>query len=248
MPVLERLFSISNKSNRRQNWDEFDSELYAKDNFRKITEFDEEILEEMSDFYAKENPYGNFLEVGPASNMYPILTALPYANAVFLWEYGAQNVAYLNQQCEELNPVWQQWINKLRELKPEIYNNVDFQQQLKDKVTVIQGSIFNLPSSKFDNISMHAVAESLTGKPREFRRAVNCFLSAGKPETTVVTTFVGNSSGYNEAGRPFPAVSIKPWDAIKIMGPKMQSFQVGSTTAELRQGSPLIKVFGRLKG
>jgi|SRR6185369_11641983 len=235
------------RSNRDYNWDDFNSEKYLDHNYREIDRVDAEFLEDLVKFYKKEQPSGLFLEVGAGSNMYPILAALPYADTIDVLEYGAQNIAYLQKQREELDPDWQKWIEILRELDPDTYRAVDFQQQLQDKMIVNQGSIFDLPKEKYDNISMHSVAESLTKIPREFRKAVRCFIDSGKPGSTLAATFVEKSEGYDSAGLPLPALAIEAWDAVRIFGSSMRSLRFGSTKAEIRPGSPLITVMGRKK-
>lgn len=120
--------------------------------------------------------------------MYPVLVALPYADILDIWEYGAKNVAYLKQQCQQLDPEWQQWIDKLCELHPEIYGEIDFQQQLQDKITVIQGSIFNLPQDTYESISMHSVIESLTKSSREFKKGLKRCVAAGKSGSSLIAT------------------------------------------------------------
>ncbi len=235
------------RRNRQYNWDEFNPDRYHEHNYMEIEPMDDEVLGDLDEFYRKEKPSGLFLEIGAGPNMYPILAALPYADQIDVWELGGQNVNYLRRQVEEMDPSWQKWMDKLRELNPERYGQVDFQKQLQQKMRVIQGNIFDLPEKKYDSISMHSVAESLTKVPHQFRKAVTKFTAAGKPGSTLVASFVANSRGYNTPGRNFPAVAIETWDVVKILGPSMRSLKFGTTRAELRPLSPLIITLGTIK-
>lgn len=238
---------LMRKSTRRYDWNKFNPDRYHEHNYQQIDPVDEEVLGELIKFYKEKRPSGLFLEVGAGSNMYPILAALPYADQIDVCEYGAQNIAYLRKQVKELDPSWQKWIDRLVALAPEVYGQVNFQQQLQQKMRVVQGSIFALPTQVYDNISMHGVAESLTQRDREFKKAVKCFTASAKPGATLVAIFVKNSSGYDTPGRQFPAIAIEAWDAVKIFGPSMQSLRFGSTNAEIRPGSPLITAMGQKK-
>lgn len=215
--------------NASVNWDDFDPYLYVTENYAAILPPDREILTNLVRFYKDNPPKGRFLEVGCGPNLYPVLAALPYADQVDIVEYGAKNIAYLRQQLDSPEGIWSQWIDLLKTLDP-IYQ-VDLVQQLKDKVQVQQGNIFDLPQGKYDAVSMHFVSESLTNNWNEFDQANRKFLHALRPGGVFVSSFMENSQGYSSPGRPFPAVAVTAEDVTKSLKPLAEDLNVQEVAA-----------------
>lgn len=192
--------------NKDVNWDEFEPMQYLKNNYISILPPDREIIQKLAAFYAKEKPSGEFIELGCGPNLYPVLTALPYAQKITILEFGKQNINYLNKQIKVFDPIWQQWIELLRKLCP-IYS-VDLHQQFRNRVEIKSGSIFDLPKNKYQLASMHFVAESTSQDLEEFYTANKCFLLSLTTNGVFTASYMEGSEGYSSPGKFFPAVKV----------------------------------------
>lgn len=195
------------EGNAYYKWDDFNPFVYVQEYYAQIFPADRKILINIVKFYKHYQPKGKFLEIGCGPNLYPIFAMLPYADSIDIIEYSSNNIDYLKKQVVSFQDIWYQWISLLRELDPIKYN-IDFQYQLRDKVKIYRDSIFNLPSDKYDSVSMHFVSESLTDDIHEFHKANSKFIGALKPNGTFVASFMENSRGSFSAGTFFPAVPI----------------------------------------
>jgi predicted RNA methylase len=234
--------------NRDIDWDRFDPYAYKEPNYAQILLPDRQIIANLAAFYRRHQPRGRILEVGPGSNLYPIFAALPFAEEIVCIEKGASNVAYLERQLAALDDDWLQWIELLRQLDadPARPYSIDFQQQLKQKVRIRQGDIFNLPKGAYDGGSMHHVAESLTQDMREFYTATRNFVMALKPGCPFAASFMKGSTGYDSPGRLFPAVPITEEHVMHALKPLSNKIQIGLVGAIRKEHAGIITAFGQL--
>lgn len=203
--------------NANVNWDEFDPYIYLKQYYEMILAQDKEIVANLVKFYKKNQPKGRFLEIGCGPNLFPVFAALPYADKIDIVEFGEKNILYLKQQFVSFHNIWLKWIDLLKELD-NVYNNIDFNQCFRQKVIINQGTIFDLPQNKYDAVSMHFVAECLTGDLKEFNKANRKIVESIKPGGIFFASFMENSQGYNSPGKPFPAVAIDADDIRESIG------------------------------
>jgi len=190
------------------NWGEFDPYIYLKQYYEIILDSDREIVANLVKFYKKNQPNGRFLEVGCGPNLFPVFAALPYVDNIDIVEFGEKNISYLKQQFVSFHNIWLQWIDLLKKLDP-VYKNIDFNQCFRQKVVINQDNIFDLPQNKYEAVSMHFVAECLTGDVNEFYEANKKFIESIKPGGIFFASFMENSQGYDSPGKPFPAVAIE---------------------------------------
>ena len=164
------------------------------------------LLQNLVSFYKIKQPSGNFVEIGSGSNLYPIFAALPYANKIDVLELGKQNLTYLANQFISFDPIWQLWIDFLKEIDP-IYS-IDFHHQFKDKVVIKRGSLFDLSENIYQLASMHFVAESISQDLDEFYLANKKFVLSLTSNRIFCASFMEGSEGYSSPGSFFPAVKI----------------------------------------
>src|SRR6184192_2383524 len=87
------------RGNRDYPWDDFSPEEYFKYNYADMRDDDRQIVELVSDFFAKAFSNASLpsgargIDVGTGSNLYPALTMLPFCESLTLYEYSASNVA-----------------------------------------------------------------------------------------------------------------------------------------------------------
>ncbi|MGK5679755.1 SCO2525 family SAM-dependent methyltransferase [Actinoplanes sp. URMC 104] len=194
------------------DWDAFAAHDYWKANYAFMRADDRLFLEMVRDFFGAEassTPAGSGVDVGSGANLYPAMSMLPLADEITLWEYGAQNCAWLREQLPHYSTYWDRYWQTLREHKAyEALGSRDVRRRLARAATVHQASLFDLPEQQFDVGTMFFVAESITSDEGEFRRAVASFMEALKPGAPFAAAFMRNSTGYVVKDHKFPAVKV----------------------------------------
>lgn len=189
-------------------WDEFDSDWYHDHNYRTLRDDDEEIITRVREFFAGAGvSEGSGLDVGSGTNLYPALAMLPFCSRLRLWEYSANNVAWLRHNIPSYGPTWDQFWMVYRQ-NPVYAAVTDPRARLAGSASVSQASVFDLPEATWDIGTMFFVACSLSSDPGEFRRAVESFVHALRPDAPFAVAFMEQSKGYAVDGTFFPAVAI----------------------------------------
>jgi hypothetical protein len=96
---------------------------------------------------------------------------------------------------------------------------------------------------------MFFVAESITERDDEFRRALRCFLRSLKANAPFAAAFMTNSRGYDVNGVHFPAVAITESDVQKCLhgeGIKAAAVEPIGSANPLREGVGMVLVTGRV--
>ncbi|SQD94396.1 putative N-methyltransferase [Parafrankia sp. Ea1.12] len=202
--------------NAGQRWDEFDPDLYHAHNYAVLRDDDQEILEGVRDFFATfaaaaataaDRPL-NGLDVGTGSNLYPALSMLPWCERITLREHSASNVTWLENEVRSYGTAWDPFWKVLTQERA--YLGVDDPRRaLAERVVVEQGSVFELPRSRWDIGTMFFVACSISEQREDFHRASRCFLDALMPGAPFAMAYMENSRGYEVGDIRFPAVSLK---------------------------------------
>jgi hypothetical protein len=85
--------------------------------------------------------------------------------------------------------------------------------------------------------TMFFVAESITTRHDEFRRATRLFVDALVPKAPFAAAFMRKSSGYLVGGRPFPACSVTEDDVKRCLADLATNTEVHVVEShELREG------------
>ena len=188
------------------NWDSFDTDDYLHRNYSKILPPDARIIDELVDYYRSMGSIGSSLEVGVGPNLYPTLLIKPYSKKIHLIEISEPNLKYLYQQQKSLDDVWLSYWDLLTKKAPDKYFGTLSSSDLNLEIS--KGSIYALPQSKFDLVSMFFVAESITKDAEKFKDACLSLVSAAKPGGRIVSLFMENSTGYHAGKYEFPAIAI----------------------------------------
>jgi hypothetical protein len=198
-------------------WDDFDSRFYYDHNYSQLRQDDRKIVESVRDFLSKLHGDGEIgdglrgLDVGSGANLYPTFTMLPLCRSITMWEYAASNVEWLKRQIPRFDPSWDTFWNLLAD--DPLYDAVeDPRRALAERSTVVQDSIFNLPTEEWDIGTMFFVAESFTTEISEFQAATRRFLGALRPGAPFAAAFMENSTGYDVGDHRFPAVAVSADD------------------------------------
>jgi hypothetical protein len=167
----------SHHGNADYQWAEFDSEAYFNHYYGEPHPDDDRVIECAVAALKQARPLGAKLEivdVGTGPNLIPLLCALPRAKTLTVWEYAANNVAWLNAELgsDTMRPQWQHFWGVARRAYGPSYDLVENPMRaLRAKTTVSQGSIFEIPEGRWDTATMFFCAESITQRQDEFERA-----------------------------------------------------------------------------
>jgi hypothetical protein len=218
--------------NREAPWDAFDPHAYCQHNYGVLRLDDRQILETVRDHFTAhfrdrrtESPISG-VDIGSGSNLYPVLSMLPWCRDITLYDRSAPNVEWLGRQIEHYDSNWHEFWAVLRD--SEEYRSIpDPQTALSERATVQQGDIFELPSRKWNIGTMFFVAESLSTSSQEFSKAVNSFAEALAPGAPFAAAFMENSAGYTVGAQWFPACAVTVDDVEACLGP--HSAELGIT-------------------
>lgn len=205
-----RLAASAPARNAQFPWDEFAAVDYCDHNYSQLRDDDREILEFVAGWFAQEmakRPGGDAVDVGAGPNLYPSLAMLPYCRTLTLREYSTSNVEFLRAQTAELPERWEPFWDVVSSGA----RHGDFAEArtlLAERVRVEQGSVFDLPPSRWDLGTMFFVAESISQDPAEFESAVGQFVRALRPGSPFAAAFMEQSDGYEVAGVRFPATPV----------------------------------------
>mgnify|MGYP001574548997 FL=1 len=128
-------------------------------------------------------------------------------------------------QFNKLDKNWLKFWNYIVNLDFAI-NKIILPKDLKKKVNIIKGSIYNLPKNKYDLASMFFCAESITDEYIGFVEICNNFINCVKPNGYIVAAFMKNSKGYSIADVKFSSVSIDSNDLQKIFKNKVNDLKI----------------------
>jgi NNMT/PNMT/TEMT family len=205
-------------------WNRFSSEDYWRRNYGELQAEDEEIVRQVSQFFAVaftgRPRAGRGIDVGSGTNLYPALLMLPWTERILMTDFSWSNVDWLRRHLAEDSGAWT-WRPFWDEMQgAERYTEIDNPREHLQAACrsepgyagVEQLSVFSLPKARWDLGTMFFVAESIGEDVGEFRDALACFAGALKPGAPFATSFMAGSRGYLVADTRFPALPITPDD------------------------------------
>jgi hypothetical protein len=228
------------KGNADIEWDKFNSEAYFDHNYGRLREDDQKIIEVVGDFFARATRgalVGAAIDVGAGTNLYPALTMLPYSSHLTLLERAHSNRLWLQRELARPRKSWLDfWYEAARGRSP--YDPIsDPLDVLHQRAKVSRGNVLALEEHRYDIGTMFFVAESITTRTDEFRRAVRRFVRSLRPGAPFSAAFMRNSSGYYVGGQRFPACSIEEKDVETALAPVARNMKVSVVASnDLREG------------
>ena len=232
-------------SNAAYDWSKFDSESYFQHYYGEPHPDDDLVVRLTVEAFRNAAPKGallNTIDVGTGPNLFPLFSVMPLASAMTAWEYAESNVAWLRQELvrAELRPQWRHWWSVAREAYGADFDLPDNPiPELGRKLSVQQGSIFDLPERRWDAATMFFCAESITRDREEFERATASFCRCVKVGGFLVGAFLVRSGGYVVADRPFPVLSVTADEIIAAFSAHatdVQTQMIGIVEREIRSG------------
>jgi hypothetical protein len=228
------------KGNADVEWDKFNSQAYFDHNYGRLREDDKEIIRVIGDFFVRATRgrlVGEAIDVGAGTNLYPALTMLPYSSHVTLLERAHPNRMWLQRELIGPRKSWLDfWYEAARGRAP--YDRIsDPLDVLHQRARVSRGNVLALDQDRYDIGTMFFVAESITTRTDEFRRAVRRFVRSLRPGAPFAAAFMRNSSGYYVDGRRFPACSIEEKHVEVALAPVARNVKVSVVASnDLREG------------
>lgn len=221
-------------------WDDFDSDAYFDHNYGTLRDDDAQIIEIIASFFAANLPsrsIGHAIDVGSGTNLYPALTMLPYASEVTLYERAFTNREWLSHSLEQPQESWQQFWRKIASGRSQYDRITRPLEVLADRARVAKGNVFDLKPNQYNLGTMFFVAESITTRDDEFRRATRLFVDSLVPNAPFAAAFMRDSSGYYVGKKRFPACSVSEDDVSEALATVARRVEITTVDSyDLREG------------
>lgn len=205
-------------SNAEYAWSAFDAESYFQHYYGTPHPDDDRVIgcavAALKGAHPRDGDL-DILDVGTGPNLIPSFCALPRARSLVAWEYAGTNVAWLRNEVSSatLRPQWSHFWDVTRHTYgPSWALPSNPLPDLRQRLNVVQGSIFELPERAFDAATMFFCAESITARHDEFEAALSAFARAVRSGGLLAAAFLVRSGGYQVAGRPFPVLRLTAAD------------------------------------
>jgi len=238
--VVEPVTPVGPVGNEDVAWDEFDSQAYFLHNYGKLRWDDAAIIKIIADFFESTLPekfIGHAIDVGSGTNLYPALTMLPYSFRVTLYERAYTNRVWLDQTLVKPQGSWWQFWQEVSGGRRHYDLITKPFELLADRAEVAKGNVFDLKPNMYNLGTMFFVAESITTRDDEFRRATRLFIDSLVSGAPFAAAFMRNSSGYFVGNKRFPACSVSEADVREALEPVARRVEIKTVDSEdLRDG------------
>ncbi|AHB48981.1 methyltransferase [Hyphomicrobium nitrativorans NL23] len=237
--------AASGRGNADYAWKEFDSEAYFQHYYGEPHPDDDLIVQLAVAALKRARPLGDDLDVvdiGTGPNLIPFFCALPRARRLTAWEFSGSNVAWLKREFdgEGLRPQWRHFWDIVREAYGEAAPLPDNPlPALREKCSVTQGSIFDLPPRAWDAATMFFCAESITKRQDEFEAACAAFARSVRPGGTLAAAFLARSEGYLVSDYLYPALNLSADGIEQVFAAHAEGIEtraIGIVEREIRSG------------
>lgn len=233
------------RGNADYSWKEFDSEAYFQHYYGEPHPDDDLVARLAAEALKRAPPVGDALDVvdvGTGPNLIPFFCAMARARRLTAWEYAESNIVWLEEELrrDELRPQWRHFWAVVREAygdeRPLPDNPIP---ALRERCTVTQGSIFDLPPRTWDAATMFFCAESITKRQDEFEAACAAFARAVRPGGTLAAAFLSRSEGYRVSDYLYPALNVTAETVERAFAPHAGAIAIetiGIVEREIRSG------------
>jgi len=227
------------------SWAEFDSEAYFRQYYGEPHADDDDVVRRACAALRDAQPDGGDLrtiDVGTGPNLIPLFCAMPRAASITAWEYSSSNVAWLRAELSggAFRPEWQHFWKVAVDAYGSGYDLPDNPMPtLRQRVSVEQGSVFDLPERQWDAATMFFCAESITRERSAFEAACVRFARCVRPGGALVAAFLAGSSGYTVAETTFPALQLSEADIREVfasISTEQRTEKIGIVAREIRSG------------
>ncbi|MDX3311125.1 hypothetical protein ACWGH3_14645 [Streptomyces sp. NPDC054884] len=197
------------------DWDSFDSDAYAALNYGdRIHAEDKQIIRfVVTELKKLRIPFGqmrNAADIGAGPNLYPGLLLTPYMSpggTLELVDRSAANLHNLREAMDDAGASTVSW-TKFEDFLLRLGHRTSL-QGLRNVAKVREGSIFELPTGRYDAVLCFFVAESITADRDVFAAGLDSLMKSLKPGGLFITAHMVGSTGYQTGtGNSFPACDL----------------------------------------
>lgn len=237
--------------NRDARWSDFDPEAYFEHYYGEPHADDDALTTLAARALRKagaDRPGGlDVVDVGTGPSLIPFLCALPVARRLTAWEFAPANLSWLAHEImgRHLRPQWQHFWGVVKAAHGGEHTVAsplmahDPLPRLAACSRLVRGSIFDLPRHAYDAGTMFFCAESITGSAEEFDAALKAFVGTVRPGGMIAAAFLVRSSGYDVAGRRYPAIDLGADEIAARMARHLATLDatpIGLSDREIRSG------------
>ena len=231
--------------NADYRWAEFDSEAYFQHYYGEPHPDDDRVISLAVAAMKSAPPLGaelDVVDVGTGPNLFPLFCTLPRARRLTAWEYAESNVAWLEAELRRRETRWQWrhfWNVARAAYAPEYRLPEDPTPSLREKCTIMRGSVFELPERQWQAATMFYCAESITERQDEFEAACRAYARCVKRGGVLVAAFLAHSAGYAVKESRYPALSLSAEKIIDVFAhyaDGLKAEAVGIVPREIRSG------------
>ncbi len=231
--------------NSEYSWDHFDSESYFQHYYGEPHPDDDQVIKLAVAALRKAGAASreplDVVDVGTGPNFIPLFAALPVAERLTAWEYSKNNVEWLAAELAKpaMRPQWKHFWSVARAAYAPDATPDDPIPALREKTTLTQGSIYDLPERRWTAATMFFCAESITSRMDEFEAGCAAFARCVKPGGLLAGAFLVHSGGYVVGDRPFPVLSLtaeKIEEIFKRHARDVNVERIGIVEREIRSG------------
>lgn len=207
---------MSGPRNADADWNAWPVAPYLAVNYRVLHPADAAVIAHHSAFYRELEPGSlrRTAEIGAGPNLYPLMLAAAASRHIDAIEVSTASLAYLRDQLRHgPDASWYAFYAECRRL------NRYLPASLTDALAVVRprhGDAMSAAPGRYDLVSMHFVAESVTADRTEFHELCDAFVRAVRPGGYLVAAFMANMPSYRvDEGPTWPAY---PVDAEAVRG------------------------------
>lgn len=224
--------------NADYRWAEFDSEAYFQHYYGEPHPDDDRVIRLAVAAMKSAPPLGaklDIVDVGTGPNLFPLFCTLPRARRLTAWEYAQSNIVWLEGELErpEARWQWRHFWNVAREAYGPDYRLPDDPTRLlREKCTIRQGSVFELPERRWDAATMFYCAESITERQDEFEAACAAYARCVRRGGTLAAAFLARSTGYAVNANRYPALSLSAESTVNVFAPFADGLKAEAVVGE----------------
>ncbi len=224
--------------NADDRWAEFDSEAYFQNYYGEPHPDDDCVIRLAVAAMKSALPLGtelDMVDVGTGPNLISLFCALPRAHRLTVWEYAESNITWLEAELarDVMRPQWSHFWNVVREAYlPEFDLPEDPIPILRERCHLRRGSIFDLPTRRWQAATMFYCAESITDRQDEFEAACAAFARCVRRGGTLAAAFLARSTGYAVNESCYPALSLSVESAVDAFAPYADGLRAEAVARE----------------
>lgn len=200
------------------DWDGFDSEAYFQHNYSSLRAHNERYMHMLCDASSDWAPESRrVLDIGTGSNLFPVISLLPFASRIECSDRSASNRNWLESEFRGDGARWIEYFDVCRShLRSDVAPFLSW-SRLVSLVEVVERDVDDLEvDHEFDIVSSFFVIESSTDRVDVVAKRMKALAEAVSAHGDIFVGLMLGSLGYSVGGVPYPAVALQPEDVREM--------------------------------